>query len=74
MANIQVEIQRIIFDTSDPDMTEITIEIKHDDPGNILMKSRYSRRFPARIPAVSFLTPGSPDFIFGNSMNSYLLW
>ena len=68
MANTHVEIQKVIFDISNPEVTVVSVEIKHDEPGNIFLKNRYEKTFPASIPMVDLLK----KHMFGE--NSYLLW
>jgi hypothetical protein len=67
MANIQVEIQMVTFDISDPEVTKVVVVIKHNDTG-ILLKNKYEKTFPARIPMVDLLQ----NHMFGE--NSYLYW
>lgn len=67
MANTNIMIQKITFDTSDPQVTEVTVEIKHDDPG-ILLKNVYKKTFPARISVIELLQ----NHMFGE--DSYLFW
>jgi hypothetical protein len=55
MANTNVEIQKIIFDTSNPEITKVTVEIEHDSPSDLFMKCRYEKSFPASIPVVDLL-------------------
>jgi len=67
MANTNVEIQNVSFDISDPQITKVRIEIKHDDPG-ILLRNIYEKTFPARTPIVDLV-----KLIFGGE-DDYLLW
>ena len=68
MSNVQIEIQRIIFDTSDPEITTVTIEIDHNDQG-ILLKRQYTKSFSGSIPVVELLQ----HHMFSGE-NHYLLW
>ena len=54
MANVQVEIQKLTFDVSDPQVTKVTVDIKHNDDG-IFLKNRYEKTFAARLSVTDIL-------------------
>lgn len=67
MANVQVEIQKLTFDVSDPQLTKVTVDIKHNDDG-ILLKNRYEKSFPARLSVIDIVQ----NHLHGE--NGYLTW
>lgn len=65
MANASSEIQRIIFDVSDPQITKVRIETKLSGDCPVGMKSVYEKTFPARMSVIDILQEEVKD---------YLLW
>lgn len=64
MVNAQSEIQRIIIDVSDPQITKVKIETKLSGDYPIGMKSVYEKSFPARMSAVDILQNEVKDYLF----------
>lgn len=68
MSNTVVDIQKIIFDVSDEQLTKVTVEIKHNEPENIALRRKYEKTYPARITVEELIT----KYIFNE--DHYLLW
>ncbi len=67
MANCNTYIQKMIFDVSDPQITQVRIEIGFDGDCGILVKRVYEKSFPARYSAVEIMT-------MDGGVKDYLLW
>lgn len=67
MADCNTYIQKLIFDTSDPQITQVRVEIKFDGDCPVQIKSVYEKTFPARIPAVEIMT-------MDGGVKDYLSW
>lgn len=67
MADCNTAIQKVIFDFTDPQITQVRVEITFDGDCGVLVKPAYEKSFPARIPAIEIMQMqgGVPD---------YLLW
>lgn len=65
MANAQSEIQKIIIDVSDSQITNVKIETKLSGDIPFGMKSVYEKSFPARMSAIDILQ---------NEVKDYLRW
>ena len=65
MANAQVEIQKISFNVSDPQITHVRVEVKLSGDYPIGMKRVYEKSFPARMSTIDILQ---------NEFKDYLLW
>jgi hypothetical protein len=67
MADCNTYIQKITFDVSDPQITQVRVEIDFDGDCGILVKRVYEKSFPARYPAVEIMT-------MEGGVKDYLLW
>lgn len=67
MADCITAIQRISFDFTDAQMTQVRVEIDFHGDCPVQMKRVYEKIFPARIPATDILT-------MDGGVVDYLLW
>lgn len=67
MADCITKIQKIIFDVSDEQITKVEVLVEFEGDCGILVKPRYEKTFPARIPAVEIMT-------MEGGIKDYLLW
>jgi len=72
MANAQVEIQKVIFDVSDPQITQARVEVELSGDYPIGMKRVYEKSFPARLSILDLVNPESKHCIFTGL--GYLSW
>ena len=67
MADCITTIKTVTFDFTDEQITKVTVIIDFDGDCGILVKRRYEKSFPARIPAIEIMT-------MDEGIKDYLLW